>query len=143
MQTIKFEYLPDPIINPKTKEPDIIYRPKVTMRLAFKHNLCKYSIVALVDTGADRNLFPAYLGELVGIKIKTGDKHNIMGIGDFKIEGYGHDVKLYLDNVSITTRVYFSYEHQVPLLGRIGFFDKFKRVIFNENEKYMQVEKLK
>lgn len=39
------------------------------------------------------------------------------------------------------TEIDFSYEQEIPLLGRIKFFDQFKRVTFKEKEKIIEFEK--
>ncbi len=113
-----------------------IFRPIIPVRLCWKHQLTKTLINALVDSGADRNLFPAVIGELMlGIKIEKGKKIIHSGIGGIKIEAFVHPVKIYLKGCCFTTEVDFSYHQEIPILGRSGFFRHFQKVIFKEIKK--------
>lgn len=85
-------------------------------------------------------MFPAFFGERIGLKVKKGKQQDILGIGGVKIKGFTHNVKFYIDTLAFETSVDFSYEQEVPLLGRTGFFDKFKRVTFKEKEKAVELE---
>lgn len=130
---IKYRYFPFPVIDPITKRViETIYRPIVPIRLSYNHRLSKYPFNCLVDSGSDRNLFPAVLGEQEGIKVKKGKEIGIVGIGNSVIKGYKHLVKIYLGTLGINTEVDFSYAQQVPLLGRDGFFNKFDLVKFDD-----------
>lgn len=94
----------------------------------------------LLDSGADRNLFPAQWGEAVGIKIKAGKETIHYGIGNNDIKAYRHTVKLYVGTYSFETQVDFSSQQSLPLLGRTGFFSCFKQIIFNERGKVVSLE---
>lgn len=84
-------------------------------------------------------IFPAALGELMHLKIKSGEKKIIFGIGDSKIVAYTHQLKVYLGSANFFTEIDFSFEQTTPLLGRDGFFNHFKTVSFNENEKFLEL----
>lgn len=97
MPVIKWEYYPIGFVNnPKTKQPEIAYRPLIPIRLAYKHKLIKLPILALVDSGADRTLFPASVAEALGIKLERGAIHQHLGIGDVSVISYSHNVKIFL-----------------------------------------------
>lgn len=44
-------------------------------------------------------------------------------------------------NIDFQTFADFSYHQNVPLLGRCGFFDHFKKVIFDEEKEVMRFER--
>lgn len=97
-------------------------------------------LTRLIDSGADFNLFPADIADSLGITVRKGEKFEHMGIGNVGITAYSHKVKLFLDGYNFTTEAHFSYDHKIPLLGRIGFFKYFKTVTFNENDKKLQLK---
>lgn len=136
MAQIVFPYLPFPIKDPQTGEiKKELYRPIIPIKICYKHQFLPYAINCLVDSGSDRNLFPAYLGERVGIKIRKGIPQKIGGIGKSQVKGFTHDIKIFVDNLNLLTKIDFSYEHEIPILGRNGFFNLFKSVVFKEKEK--------
>lgn len=91
-----------------------------------------YGINCLVDSGADFNLFPADIGEKLGLKISEGKVKTHLGIGNVGITAYTHSVKLFLKDYNFKTEIDFSYDNKIPLLGSYGFFRNFKRIIFDE-----------
>lgn len=136
-----FNYLPNPRKDPKTGE--IIgqmFYPVIPIKVCYKHHIFKYLINSLVDSGSDRNLFPAEIGENIGIKIKNELSQEIGGIGGIKIIAFTHSVKIYLGNFEIDTFIDFSYDQKVPLLGRNGFFNYFEKIIFKEKDKVVELE---
>ena len=141
MAILKFSYYPRLYFNPVSKKQIEVYRPYVPIRLAFAHHLDKDVVYCLVDSGSDRNLFPALWGKSLGINITKGVPVNVTGIGGHDLVAYKHNVKIYLDTFGLETEVFFTDRQKMPLLGRNGFFDKFKRVCFNETEKYLEIEK--
>lgn len=94
----------------------------------------------LVDSDADKNLFPAEWGERVRIKIKSREEVIHYRIGKKDVKAYRHKVKPYIGGYNFETEADFSYEHQFPLLGREGFFKYFKRIIFHEKERFVELE---
>jgi len=138
MPVISYDYLPKPFV--KNDKLSAIYTPVIPIRLSVQHKLYKNSIYCLVDSGADHNLFPADIGELLGLKIKKGEKVEHTGIGDVGILAYRHPVKLFLEGYSFQTFADFSFDHKIPLLGRDDFFTCFKRVIFNETKRQLHLE---
>jgi hypothetical protein len=127
-------YYPYPQVDPKTGKVKDVYRPTVPIKISYEGKEFG-PFQALVDSGSDRNLFPAEIGEILGIAVKKGKSSPIFGIGKVKILAYTHKIVLYLERCSFEVEVDFSYEQKVPLLGRIGFFNQFKRVLFRERKK--------
>lgn len=98
------------------------------------------NVFSLVDSGASVNLFPASLGEKLGINIRKGEKHKIAGIGDIQIESFFHEsLGIFIEGHKIDTNAYFSYQQQIPLLGQNGFFDKCDKVLFNRKKEEITI----
>ncbi|MBI3443485.1 hypothetical protein HY008_02345 [Candidatus Woesebacteria bacterium] len=114
-----------------------IYRPTVPLQISYKGKI-SFGFQTLVDSGSDRNLFPASLGESIGIDIKKGPKRIIRGIGGFTLTAYFHNVKVHIAGYDFETEVDFSFEHPFPLLGRMGFFRFFKKIEFKEKEQSIE-----
>ena len=127
-RSFSFTYFPFPFRDPKDYEIKEIFRPTVPIKIGFGKKV-SFAFQALVDSGSDRNLFPASIGEITGLNIRKGVKLEIMGIGRVKIISFTHKVTLYIVEID------FSYDQEVPLLGRNGFFSMFKRIDFKEKKK--------
>lgn len=138
--TKRFNYQPRLYINPVSGKSITIYLPLIPIRLSYKHKFGKVAVDCLIDSGADINLFPADWGESVGINIKKGPRQMINGIGAIGVESFVHVVKIYLgSDIIFVTKANFSYSQEIPLLGRDGFFNHFKRVSFFEKEKIVEL----
>ncbi|MBI2431076.1 MAG: hypothetical protein HYV39_03615 [Candidatus Levybacteria bacterium] len=140
MPVIKFSYTPEVFINQETGKVNYIYRPLIPTRLCNKHIFSKFPVNCLLDSGADKNLFPAEWGEMVRLKIKSGKEVTHYGIGKKDIKAYRHKVKLYIGVYHFETEADFSYEQQFPLLGREGFFKYFERITFREKDHIVTLE---
>ncbi|GEM_PF-1313352 len=139
-----FPYKPDIYLdlNDRSKVIAVVDRPKIPVRLNFNHKFFPTTapVQCLLDSGADRNLFPAHWGESLGIEVKNTKPHTTRGIGNQPpITVYPHKgIKFYVGNglgtkIIFTAEIDFCYEHQVPILGREGFFRYFKRITFISN----------
>lgn len=137
-----FKYLSFPISNKKNEIIGEICRPQIPIRISYKHKLLGYLISALIDSGADNNLFPSYFGQKIGLNIKKGEEFNIGGIGNIGIKAYRHKIKIFVDSYSFETYVDFSDDQQTPLLGREFFFKFFKNISFDENKKIVSLKTL-
>lgn len=140
MSLVKFDYTPEVFFNEKTRKVEYIYRPLIPIRLAHKHHFGKFPVNCLLDSGADKNLFPAQWGETVGIKIKSGKEITHYGIGNKEIGCFRHKVTLFVGTYKFETEADFSFEQSFPLLGRDGFFKHFKKIAFNENGHLIELE---
>lgn len=132
MPVISFDYFIYPLII--NKKLSAIYYPVIRLQLSNNRRIYSKAIDCILDSGADFNLFPASIGEELGINLERGEKIIHTGIGNAQLEAYKHSVILYIKGYKFKTDVNFSYEHKVPILGRNGFFDNFKKVIFNEEK---------
>jgi len=140
MSLVKFDYTPEVFFNEKTRKVEYIYRPLIPIRLAYKHSLGKFPINCLLDSGADKNLFPAQWGQAVGINIKSGKEITHYGIGDKDIKCFRHKVMLLVGAYKFETEADFSFEQSFPLVGRDGFFKHFKKITFQEKERFVQLK---
>lgn len=137
---IRLPYKGFPVKHPVTGEiVHITCRPIILIRISYGHHL-SWEFEALVDSGSDRNLFPAYLGEIIGINFKKVKPLKIGGIGSSQVNAFPVNVKLFIGTTSYQTVVDFSYEQQIPLLGRNGFFNLFKSIKFDENNRFFYIE---
>lgn len=135
-----FSYLPRPIINQKTNLAEDVFTPYIPIRLSVSHNNPTPIIDALVDSGSDRNLFPIELGKLLGINFKKLKPKIIFGIGDVHIKAYTANINIWLNNIKYSSEADFSPDQQTLLLGRQGFFNLFKTVIFDEKGRFLYIE---
>ena len=86
---------------------------------------------ALIDSGADYNLFPAEIASALGINLKKGTKKINEGIGRKRVKTYRHSgIRVYVEGHSFETTIDFGEEISVPLFGQQGFLDKFKQIVF-------------
>lgn len=140
MSLVKFDYTPEVFFNEKTRKVEYIYRPLIPTGLAYKHSFGKFPVNCLLDSGADKNLFPAQWGEAIGIKIKSGKTITHYGIGSKNIKCFRHKVTLFVGRYKFEAETDFSFEQSFPLLGRDGFFKHFKKITFHEKEHLVELE---
>jgi len=140
MQTLTYFYTPNSIIDPKTQKViGTIYSPRIPIRFSYNRNIFQIPVDCLVDSGSDTNLFPAQWGQAAGVNITKGIYKKIIGIGNSGVDAYTHRVKLYVGSHQISVDVDFSFGHQMPLLGRTGFFNKFSEVKFLESLRKLEL----
>ena len=84
---------------------------------------------ALIDSGADVSIFPADIGEQLGIDVRSGERGFSAGMTDANPnETFLHNVTLKIGELYYPTIVGFSYEparRNYGILGQRGFFDFF------------------
>lgn len=139
MPLVKFDYTPEVFFNEKIRKVQYIYRPLIPIRLMYKHRFGKFPVNCLLDSGADKNLFPAQWGEAVGIKIRSGGEITHYGIGSNDVKCFRHKVALFIGAYRFETEADFSFEQSFPLLGRDGFFRHFKKITFHEKEHLVEL----
>ena len=138
MRDYKFYYLP---VAQKDKNGKVFYLPKPIIDVGVNYKGGSPIIIkTLIDSGADHNLLPALIGEILKISVKKGRKQVITGIGGIQIESFFHEgVGIFVEGHKIKTNAYFSYKQQIPLLGQNGFFDKCNKVSFNRKEEEITI----
>lgn len=89
---------------------------------------------ALVDSGADMNLFDRTIGDIIGIDVESGTQMQVGGVVAGQLRTYyEHDVELVVGGWVFSARVGFMDDlasNGNGLVGQQGFFDKFKFVKF-------------
>lgn len=131
-------------LDPTTKSRNYVYVPIFEVFLVSNHKVGK-PVKSYLDSGAIFNIFPMeYARFILGYSVKSlkkGIKLPIIGVGGSSTIGYGHKCsiqhpKFKLENLL----VYFVENQPYPLLGRVGFMDRFKQIIFNESEKFLELK---
>ena len=104
-----------------------LLKPIIPIGLLFGKKMIRYE--ALIDSGADFNIFNAEIGEILGIDVRAGDKVRFGGIAGEPFEVYMHEITIDLGGWRHKTTAGFSYEispYGFGILGQKGFFDLFK-----------------
>ena len=116
---------------PSSKRSINLYRPIIPIIIIYKTKLVQFE--ALIDSGADYNIFHGDIAAYLGIKLTSGSRRNITGISGNKLKGYEHKVTMQTESHQFQTTITFSNqlpENSLAVLGNKGFFDKFN-VNFN------------
>jgi len=101
-------------------------RPVIPIELTYKDRSISYEV--LVDSGADFCIFDAQIGELLGIKIKDGEKQEVGGITGVMQPYYVHEVTMKVGGWPYKVKVGFLpniAQMGYGVVGQIGFFDIF------------------
>jgi len=111
-----------------------LLKPIIPIGLLLNKRLIRYE--ALIDSGADFNIFNAEIGELLGINIPFGKKMKFSGIAGEPFEVYLHNLTLDVGGWQYKIMAGFSYEispYGFGILGQRGFFDLFRvKFIFSK-----------
>lgn len=139
---MKFKYQKLPIGNYDSRK-SLMPRPYIPVYLLGKTKRTESPYYALLDSGADRIIFPSDLAKEVGIlDIKNdGRSEPALGIGNQTVEIYYHPLKLQIlgDIREIAMEVGFAENMSFPILGR-SFFKHFRFVIFNETKEEVELK---
>ena len=84
-----------------------LIRPIIPVLLQYKQNN-PISYEALVDSGADMCVFPAEIGELMGINIRTGHKGSLSGVIGKSGVVYYHSIEIEIGGNKTTISAGFS-----------------------------------
>jgi len=110
-------------------------RPIIPVRLSFESN--SVNTPALIDSGADFNLFPMGIAESLGVKLNLDKPIIFNGVGSKMpgMTGYMAVIDLMIFNkgehINFTTPIIFTKEippNGISLLGEFGFFDHLEEV---------------
>jgi hypothetical protein len=105
-----------------------IWRPIIPVILIYKKGMVGYE--ALIDSGADFNVFHSEIAQILDIDYKRGKKRQIFGLGNQEINGYECDVEIKLQGFpKFESSVVFSNQippHSFGVLGNKGFFGHFE-----------------
>lgn len=104
-----------------------ILKPIIPVKIIIGNELLDYA--ALIDSGADFCIFPADLGEYLGLDIRSGTSEIFGGIQEKAgAEAFLHRVRLSIGGWQYKTTIGFSYDvakYGFGILGQKGFFDIF------------------
>lgn len=99
---------------------------------------------ALVDSGADCNLFASVLGEIIGLDIESGIQRPVAGIvAGEKRSYFEHELELIVGGWTFHAKVGFmpsiSSQAGEGIVGQSGFFNNFKYVKFDKNNEFVEL----
>lgn len=120
--------------NIELRRASYIYRPILLTRIKSGRNITPFDFEAILDSGADRNLFPAEAYRIIGNNVESGRKVEIGGLGD-PVTSYEHQVTLVFHRRTLRTKVCFANIIKNPILGRADFFTHFSEIKFKEQDK--------
>lgn len=82
----------------------------------------------MIDSGVDYTIFPAALGERLGLNIESGKKESVSGVSGVALVVYFHHLLLEMDGKKFKIYAGFSnnLNHNFAILGQNGFFNLFK-----------------
>lgn len=95
---------------------------------------------ALVDSGAVDCIFPASIGEVIGIDVPSGEPKTYFGLAEQAASGFVHSIQLQVTGFNhwINIDAGFIDSNISPLLGQHGFFSNYQ-IIFERFRKQFEV----
>lgn len=126
---IRYRKFPD-----ETRPEGYSYAP--LLQIFLRRNMNLQPVLALVDSGASDCIFPASVGELLGIDILTGKSHKFYSYESTATDGYLHRVSLQVQGFPhwIEVDAVFIQSEVMPIVGQAGFFENYQLVF----ERYSQ-----
>jgi len=85
-----------------------------------------FSYAALLDSGADHNIFHAEIGELVGLKVRDGKSLDFWGVTGEKQKAYFHHIEIVVGGHRHKIYCGFVYNFKNLAYGILGQDDFFK-----------------
>ena len=124
----------------------IVYSPFLQTFLSNENEHLGFVFPAVVDSGADRCIFPLEFGERIGLDIKQGKPSVSRGLGGGDII-YFHKVTIRVailkDSWQFDSEVGFSSslnDMGIGFLGRKGFFELFEEISFYEHRREFRLK---
>ena len=121
-----------------------LLRPSIRIKF---DEASKQSFLCLLDSGADISIFPLSIGKRLGIDFSECDpleRPPEQMIGKIKSKCYKKAVSIYgswgKESISLEI-LWIDSEKVYQVLGRKGFFNKFKEVVFCEEKKKIILRK--
>lgn len=113
----------------RTRAEGYSYYPLLNVALKYGPlNICSTS--ALVDSGSLDCIFPASLGQVLGIDVTSGTPYKFGNFNLQETEGFVHRISLQVTGFPhwVDVDVAFIQSEVVPILGQRDFFDNFQVV---------------
>ena len=127
----------------------IIYSPYLQTFLSNGHRHLGFLFPSIVDSGADRCIFPTHFGEAIGLDMKRGERRVSRGLGGGDVI-YFHKITVRVVIQGQTWQFHCEAgfaaslnEVRVGFLGRKGFFELFEEVAFNEHKREFRLKLFK
>ncbi|MDP1710189.1 MAG: hypothetical protein Q8L28_01100 [bacterium] len=114
----------------------VVWRPIIPVYLFNNKKVIGYE--AIIDSGADFNIFHSEIADILGLNYKKGKKRHLFGLGYQEIKGYECEATIKIQGFGkYTAQIVFS--SQIPpnsfaVLGNKGFFDHYS-VNFKYNQR--------
>jgi hypothetical protein len=83
-------------------------------------------IPTILDTGATYSLFPAEIGEYIGLELGAGREEETVVSNGETMKFFVHPVRVWFAEYQVDIDAGFGEEVEFPVLGRVGFFDQFR-----------------
>ena len=131
---MRFPYRKINLKNPFNSK-TFILRPIIPLSIKYQDKALRFE--ALIDSGADFNIFPVEIAKKLGIILKNSDQISFAGVGGNIINGIKADVLLEIGSKKIQARVVFA-PVESGILGQYGFFDLCK-ISFNLKNKIIEI----
>lgn len=132
---VKFKFRKISLAHP-FKRQNYILRPIIPVSL--KGNNLILRLEALIDSGADFNIFPLAVAKRLGVLLKKNKKIQFSGIEGGLVEGEVGEVNIMMGNLNFKTWSVFT-DSATTILGQYGFFDHFK-VNFDLQKKEIEIK---
>lgn len=139
---MKFSYQKYPA-DPNTAFPERkrALRPVIPIGIVGKDKNT-YHYEALIDSGADHNIFHAEIGELIGLNVKQGKPLNFWGVTGEKQKAYFHSIEIEVGGHRHKVYCGFVYDFKNLAYGILGQDDFFKlyAVEFDLNKERLELK---
>jgi hypothetical protein len=142
---MEFRYKPLEIKSSKvSKNKFVVWRPIIPVYLLNNKKIIGYE--AIIDSGADFNIFHSEIADILGVDYEKGNKKLLFGMGHQEITGFECELEIKIQGFDKhKAKVIFS--DQIPpnsfgVLGNLGFFNKYD-IDFQYNRKVITVNSSK
>ncbi|MFJ6901779.1 aspartyl protease family protein [Streptomyces hokutonensis] len=109
--------------------------------LSTEHRAFEY--MALIDSGADINVFDIEIAIALGLDLRSGEASTIVGVTGLTETVYFHPITLTVGGVQIETRAAFMERSaDYGIVGQKGFFDHFI-VSFNRQSERIDLKQVR
>lgn len=132
---MRFPYRKINLKNPFNSK-QFILRPIIPLSIKYQDKALRFE--ALIDSGADFNIFPMEIAKKLGITLKNSDSIAFAGVGGNLIRGIKTDILLEIGSQKIQAKVVFAPVEN-GILGQYGFFDRCK-INFNLKDKIIEMD---
>ena len=119
-------------------------RPFIPIKIRNPKSGKEVPCYALVDSGADCNLFAPVLGEILGLDVARGEERPISGVvaGERRVY-FEHDLEIEVSGWRFRSKVGFmpgiASNAGEGIVGQSGFFDHFRFVKFDKRKGFVEL----